>query len=62
MSPDYIADPAQRIDAQYARVGVTDFRNEIRGARSIIERYQGEENADEVATPRGRRRLRRGAG
>ena len=50
MSPDFIADPAQRIDAQYARVGVTDFRNEIRGARSIVERYQGEENAAEVAT------------
>jgi hypothetical protein len=50
MSPDYIADPAQRVDAQYARVGVTDFRDEIRGARSIVERYQGEENADDVAT------------
>ena len=50
MSPDFIADPAQRIDAQYARVGVTDFRNEIRGARSIVERYRGEENADDVAT------------
>jgi hypothetical protein len=50
MSPDFIADPAQRIDAQYARVGVTDFRNEIRGARSIIERYRGEENAADVAT------------
>jgi hypothetical protein len=49
MSPDYIADPALRLDAQYARVGVIDFRNEIRGARSIIERYRGEENADDVA-------------
>lgn len=50
MSPDYIEDPALRVDAQYARVGVTDFRDEIRGARSIIERYRGEENADDVAT------------
>jgi hypothetical protein len=50
MDPDFIDDPAQRIDAQYARVGVTDFRNEIRGARSIVERYRGEENADDVAT------------
>lgn len=50
MSPDFIADPALRIDAQYARVGVTDFRNEIMGARSIIERYAGQENADDVAT------------
>jgi len=39
-----------RIDAQYARVGVTDFHDEIRGARSIVERYRGEENADDVAT------------
>lgn len=50
MSPDFVHDPAQRLDAQYARAGVTDFRDEIRGARSIIERYRGEENADDVAT------------
>ena len=50
MSPDYIADPASRIDAQYARVGVTDFHDEIKGARSIVERYRGEENAADVAT------------
>ena len=49
MSPDFIADPALRIDAQYARVGVADFRNEISGARSIIERYRGEPNAEQVA-------------
>ena len=50
MSPDFIADPAQRLDAQYTRVGVSDFRSEIAGARSIVERYRGEENADDVAT------------
>ena len=50
MDPDFIDDPAQRIDAQYARVGVSDFHDEIRGARSIVERYRGEENADDVAT------------
>ena len=50
MSPDFISDPALRVDAQYARVGVTDFRDEISGARSIVERYQGQENADDVAT------------
>ncbi len=48
-SPDYIQDPALRIDAQYARVGVTEFRDEIKGARSIVERFHGEENADDVA-------------
>lgn len=50
LSPGYLPDPALRLDAQYARVGVTDFRPEIRGARSIVERYNGEENADQVAT------------
>jgi hypothetical protein len=49
MSPVFLADPALRIDAQYARVGVTDFRNEISGARSTEERLQGQENALEVA-------------
>jgi hypothetical protein len=49
MDPSFIGDPAQRVDAQYARVGVTDFRDEIKGARSIVERYRGEENAEEVA-------------
>ncbi len=49
MSPDFLADPAQRIDAQYARVGVTDFRNEISGARSIVESMPDQEDAYEVA-------------
>ncbi len=49
MAPNYLHDPAERIDAQYARVGVTDFRNEIAGARSIIERYREQRNATEVA-------------
>jgi hypothetical protein len=48
MAPDYLHDPAERIDAQYARVGVTDFRNEIAGARSIVERYREQQNATEV--------------
>jgi hypothetical protein len=49
MAPDYLHDPTERIDAQYARVGVTDFRNEIAGARSIVERYKEQPNATEVA-------------
>jgi len=49
MGSDYLHDPAERIDAQYARVGVTDFRNEIKGARSIVERYKDQPNAAEVA-------------
>jgi hypothetical protein len=49
MSPASLADPSSRIDAQYARVGVTDFHNEISGARSTEERLPGQENAVEVA-------------
>jgi hypothetical protein len=48
-SISYLPDPAQRIDAQYARVGVTSFDSEISGARSVVERYKNEPNADEVA-------------
>ena len=49
MAPNYLADPAARIDARYAGVGVTDFRSEISGGRSIVERLEGQENAEEVA-------------
>lgn len=48
-SPAFLPDPADRIDAQYARVGVSDFRPEISGARSIIEHLQGQLNAADVA-------------
>jgi hypothetical protein len=48
-SADYLPDPAQRIDAQYARVGATTFDPEISGARSVVERYKNEPNADDVA-------------
>jgi peptidoglycan/LPS O-acetylase OafA/YrhL len=44
-SPDYLPDPAQRLAAQYARVGVSTVRPEISGARSIVETYQGHSNA-----------------
>lgn len=40
-----LPDPADRLDAQYARVGVSDIRLDILGARSVIERYKGEPNA-----------------
>jgi hypothetical protein len=49
MSSAFVADPVLRLDAQYAAVGATDFRNEISGARSIVERLTGQLNADEVA-------------
>ena len=49
ISSDYLPDPAQRIEAQYARVGATLQHYEISGARSIVERYEGKPNAYEVA-------------
>jgi peptidoglycan/LPS O-acetylase OafA/YrhL len=48
-SHDYLPDPSQRIEAQYARVGVRVEHFEISGARSIVERYEGQPNAYEVA-------------
>lgn len=48
-SPDYLPDPAQRISAQYARVGATTQHIDIQGGRSIYERYKGQPNAREAA-------------
>jgi peptidoglycan/LPS O-acetylase OafA/YrhL len=45
ISPEYLPDPRDRIDARYAQVGVTTFIPEISGARSIVETYQGYPNA-----------------
>jgi hypothetical protein len=49
ISASMLPDPADRIDAQYRRVGVTDPRMEISGARSIVERLPGQSNAYEAA-------------
>jgi peptidoglycan/LPS O-acetylase OafA/YrhL len=49
ISPDYLPDPRQRIEAQYARVGATEQHFEISGARSIVETYEGQPNGYEVA-------------
>jgi hypothetical protein len=48
-SASYLPKPAERIDAQYARVGVTTFRPEISGARSIVEHLKNQLNAEDVA-------------
>lgn len=48
--PAVVGDPAARLDAQYARVGVTASRLEISGGRSIVERLAKQENGFEVAT------------
>jgi peptidoglycan/LPS O-acetylase OafA/YrhL len=49
ISPEYLPDPRDRIDARYAQVGVTTFIPEISGARSIVETYEGYPNAYTVA-------------
>lgn len=49
ISTDYLPDPKHRIEYQYARVGVRTQHYEIAGARSIVERYEGQPNAYEVA-------------
>lgn len=48
-SPEYLPDPKQRIEAQYAKVGATVQHYEISGARSIVERYENQPNAYEAA-------------
>jgi peptidoglycan/LPS O-acetylase OafA/YrhL len=52
MDPAYQPNRRARIDAQYARVGVTDFTADISGARSIVEHYKGNPNAEEAVASR----------
>jgi peptidoglycan/LPS O-acetylase OafA/YrhL len=49
ISTNYIPNPSQRIDAQLARVGVTETLPEISAARSIVETFQGHPNAATIA-------------
>jgi hypothetical protein len=49
ISSNYLPDPGQRLDAQYARVGVRETRDEITGATSIVETLPGGVNAYDVA-------------
>ena len=46
VDPAYLPRKADRIDAQYEKVGVSEVRTDILGARSIVETYQGQPNAD----------------
>ncbi len=48
-SPEYLPLASQRIEAQYADVGAVEQHYEISGARSIVETFEGEPNAREVA-------------
>ena len=44
ISADYLPDPAQRLQAQYADVGVQQVRTDIVGARSVVETLPGTTN------------------
>ena len=48
-SPEYLPLADHRIEAQYAKVGAIEQHFEISGARSILETFEGEPSADEVA-------------
>jgi lysophospholipase L1-like esterase len=56
ISPAYLPRPAERLPAQYARVGATGVRLEISGARSVVETLPHQLNAYQVA----RRLVRQG--
>jgi hypothetical protein len=52
MSPSYLPNRADRVAAQYRRVGIRDVETDISGARSIVEVYKGEPNAFEATKAR----------
>ena len=49
VSSDYLPNPAERLGPQLADVGVTTTYPEISGARSIVELFEGQPNAQMVA-------------
>lgn len=50
ISPDYLPDPAQRLAARYADVGVRHLRVDASGGRSIVEEMPGQINGYKVAS------------
>jgi peptidoglycan/LPS O-acetylase OafA/YrhL len=49
ISPDYLPDPADRIGARYAAIGVTHSIFEIAGGTSIVETIDGDQNEYTIA-------------
>jgi hypothetical protein len=49
VSSDFLPDAAQRIQAQYARVGISQSIMEVVGANSIVETLPGDQNGYEIA-------------
>jgi hypothetical protein len=50
ISPDYLPNPAQRLAARYAGVGVRHVRIDASGGRSIVEEMPGQVNGYKVAS------------
>jgi hypothetical protein len=50
ISPDYLPNPAQRISARYADVGVKHLKIDASGGRSIVEELPGQLNGYKVAS------------
>jgi peptidoglycan/LPS O-acetylase OafA/YrhL len=57
-SHEYLPRRYERIEARFAHVGATVQHYEISGARSIVETYEGEPNAEEAAQHWKRNRYR----
>ena len=49
ISSDYLPDKAQQIPARYAQIGVTGVHMEVVGGTSIVEEYDNQPNAYDVA-------------
>ncbi|MEQ6900843.1 SGNH/GDSL hydrolase family protein [Nocardioides sp. YIM 152588] len=52
LDPAYLPRPATRLPAQLARVGVEDLDADVLGARSIVERWHDEPNAQDAVEAR----------
>ncbi|NHA69936.1 acyltransferase family protein [Phycicoccus flavus] len=52
VNADYLPRAADRVDARYRRVGATDVTTDVLGARSIVESYKGQANAEEAVARR----------
>lgn len=48
MDKNYLPKKRDRVDAQYRKVGVAEASTDIKGARSIVERYKGQPNAQDA--------------
>jgi hypothetical protein len=49
ISAEYLPDPAQRLGAEYSKVGVSRSLMEIVGANSIVETLPGDQNGYQIA-------------